>query len=129
MTTHHHHTTPPGISQGRRATLLRLRADLEAAAAQLALYPVCAAAIARIDALLGGTSPAPVATQRTIEQLIPHLCATIAALPHGGELWRSSMECLRHAETAIGLPHTYPSAAERRRTRQAAQRTAVEAEM
>lgn len=130
MTTRRHHATPPpGVSQGRRAALLRLRADLEAATAWAVLQPTLTAAIARIDALLTA-SPPPVAVpaQRTIEQLIPHLCATIAALPPGGALWRASTECLRHAETAVGLPHTYPSAAERRQARQQQRREGVEAE-
>ena len=88
-----HHTTPPGMTQGRLATLLRLRNDLDAMREWYAMHGACEGALLRIDALLTGQAPT---VQAEIDALLPRLAALLDALP--GEytaVRRGVVHCVR----------------------------------
>ena len=119
------HTTPPGMTQGRRVALLRLRDELVSMGEWYAMHGACEATIARIDALLATTHPPHVAetAQERLAQLIPRIVSVLStSLPLSGELQRSLVDCLRQSEKALGVPHTFPDARERRQQWQSMRR-------
>ena len=108
------HTTPPGMTQGRRATLLRLRNDLDAMREWHAMHGACEGALLRIDALLTGQAPT---VQAEIDALLPRLAALLDALP--GEytaVRRGVTQCIGVMEDATGRDRTFPNERTRRDT-------------